>query len=74
VFNFLYLFVISFHYPSDVEKISRQVIEGSRLELHRRIPEPTQKLINLTMVEADHRPTFTNLKEDLRHIELKDGK
>ena len=51
----------------------RQVIHGGRLELHPRIPESIQVLIQITMVDADHRPTFTNLKESLKDLHFDNG-
>jgi hypothetical protein len=50
------------------------VIDGGRLELHPRIPESIQVLIQLTMVEANQRPTFIKLKEDLCDIKFAEGK
>lgn len=52
----------------------RQVLKGDRLELHPKIPESIKMLIQLTMVDADHRPSFLDLKDNLLDIGFQDGK
>ena len=54
-------------------RFSFQVLRGGRLELHPRIPKQIQRLIHLTMMETDQRPTFVGLKDDLLEINFKDG-
>jgi hypothetical protein len=49
------------------------VLNGKRLELHPRIPKSIQNLIQLTMVDADHRPTFADLKDNLLEMRFEDG-
>ena len=50
-----------------------QVTNGNRLELHPRIPESIQVIIQSTMVDADHRPTFSDLMDYLSGMTFADG-
>jgi hypothetical protein len=49
------------------------VTNGKRLELYPRIPDSIQDLIQLTMVDADHRPTFRDLRDALVGMKFEDG-
>jgi hypothetical protein len=51
-----------------------QVLSGNRLELHPKIPDSIQGLIELTMKTMEQRPTFTRLKEKLLEIRFGDGR
>jgi hypothetical protein len=44
--------------------VSHQVLNGNRLELHPKIPDAVKHLIQLTMVDADHRLKFSELRDN----------
>ena len=54
------------------EDIREYVTNGKKLELHSRIPESIQVLIQSTMENAELRPTFLKLKDNLLKIDFED--
>ena len=53
--------------------VSHQVLSGNRLELHPKIPDSVKVLIQLTMVDPDHRPKFSELRDNLLGTNFEDG-
>mgnify|MGYP002803950096 FL=1 len=54
------------------EDVREYVTSGNRLDLHPKIPESIQVIIQSTMVDADHRPTFSHLKDNLSGMKFAD--
>jgi hypothetical protein len=72
--HFFQSFLFDIHSSNRRHLFFHQVLSGNRLELHPKIPESIQVLIQLTMVDADHRPAFNSLRENLLGIKFEDGK
>ncbi|XP_028411554.1 uncharacterized protein LOC114534200 [Dendronephthya gigantea] len=54
------------------EEVREYVLEGNKLELHPKIPDSIQNVIQSTFTKKDDRPTFSELNSHLREITFDD--